>query len=193
MRQIKLDIDFDQTNPVQYKLNLPDTTLVNDNKKLDFMTRRYQQLTNLDLPVLQPEIKSTPRTDLENLEAGSTYYEIADFYTKFNILKTVLVPADDVVIAHSHIADKSISRWCNYTVCVNWYIHNWGTLYQYYENDELIDQFRPDDYTLWAIDLEKQYSTVNLDFTDKTRVHISWLYKNRTLNQVLADWTNTNK
>jgi hypothetical protein len=194
MRQIKLDLNFNQsTPPLQYKLNLPDITLVNDDKKLDFMIRRYQQLIS-ESPVLScPETKLDERTDLRYLEAGSRYFEIQDFYTKFNILKSVIVPADDVLVVHSDPQATSISRWSNYTVCINWYINNWGTIYQYYDQEQLVDQFRPDDFTLWAMDLEQAHQTINLDYTDKTRTYITWLYKNRTLNQVLADWTHHNK
>lgn len=195
MRQIKLDLNFDQRpEPLQYKLNLPDINVVNDNKNLDFMVRRYQQLVNLTAPILTaPSARPTERTDLRYLEAGSKYYEIQDFYTKFNILKSVTVPADDVLLVQSEPQAKSISRWSNYTVCVNWYIQNWGTIYQYYDQEQMIDQFRPEDFTLWAIDLEQAFQTINLDYESNTRIYISWLYKNRTLNQILADWTRPTK
>lgn len=187
--QIKLNLDCDQTDYVQYRLNMPYRGYVNDRPEKDYMTRRYLQLKNLDLPSLLPDIYSTERTDLRELEAGSKYYEIQDFYTKFKLLKSVPIPADDVLIVHSDISAHSISRWSNYHVCVNWYIQNWGTMYQFYDQGTIVDQFRPDDCTLWALDLEQPLQTVNLDSHIQTRTYISWLYKNITINQLLANWT----
>lgn len=187
--QMKLNLDLDQTDYVQYKLNMPYSGCVNDCAEKDYMVRRYLQLKNLDLPSLTPHIHSIERTELRDLEAGSKYYEIQDFYTKFKILKAVPVPADDVLIAHSDVSANSISRWNNYHVCVNWYIQNWGTMYQYYDQSTLVDQFRPDDCTLWALDLTQPFQTVNLDSHTQTRTFVSWLYKNITINQLLAEWT----
>ena len=192
MRQIKLDLDYDQKEYLQYRLNLCPRDIVNDSKEKDFMLRRYQLLdSTVDISTVPTT--STERKDLRLLEAGCDYYEIADFYEKYRILNCILVPADDVVVARSQAGHSSISRWSNYSVSINWYINNWGTLYQYQENNTLVDQFRPDDFSLWAIDLEQGYQTVNPDYASHTRTHISWLYKNRTLNQVLADWTSRNK
>ena len=189
MNQLKLDLILDQNVYTQYKLNLPYQDLVNTDPKKDFMIRRYLQLQNIDVPVTVPDIRSLERTDLKDLEAGASYFEIKDFYQKFDILKSVLVPADDVLIIYGQTNAKRISRWSNYTVSINWYIQNWGTMYQFFQDDQLVDQFRPDDYTLWAIDLNEEYQIVNLDYPNKDRVCISWLYKDCTMNELLADWT----
>lgn len=188
MKQLRLDLDFDQKIHLQYRFPMANTELITDNAAKDSIKRRYHQLVSLDLPLLEPQYH-VERTDLKDLEAGCRYYEIQDFYTKFNILRSVLVPADDVLLVESLTSASSISRWNNYNVCINWYIKSWGSVYHFYEDQEIVDQFRPEDFTLWALDLEQSYKTYNLDFSDKTRIHISWLYKDKTFNQVLADWT----
>lgn len=192
MRQIKLDLDYDQKEYLQYRLNLCPRDLVNDDRAKDYMLRRYQQLDHTVDIATAPE-KSTERKDLQLLEAGCDYYEIADFYEKYRILHSAPLPADDVMIVYSRAGKSSISRWSNYSVSINWYIRNWGTVYQYQEDSSIVDQFRPDDFSCWALDLEQEYQTTNLDYAEHDRVHIAWLYKNRTLNQILADWTGRNK
>lgn len=192
MKQLKLDLDFDQAVYVQYKLNLCLRDIVNDDKQKDYMLRLYQQL-NSDVSIVSEPACSTVRKDLALLEAGCEYYEISDFYEKYRILHSLPVRAHDVFLVKSLPGASTISRWSNYTVSVNWYIRNWGTMYQYQKDNEIVDQFRPDDYSLWAVDLEQPFQTVNLDYPENQRIHIAWLYKNRTLNQVLADWSSLNK
>jgi len=187
--QLKLNLDYDQRIYNQYRLPLVDTNLVNTDSTKDYMTRRYQQLSNFNLPYKSYTHYDEPRTDLTNLEAGCTYYELKEFYEKFNVLHSVIVPADDVLLVKGTTNAQTINRWSGYTVCINWYINNWGTIYQYYKNDNLIDQFRPDDHSLWAIDLEQDYKIINKDYQDESRIFISYLYKNTSLNQVLADWS----
>lgn len=191
--QLRLDLDYDQTEYVQYKLNLVDRNLVSDIANQDYMLRRYQQLHWQDLPTVLPALSNTVRSDLTNLEAGCSYFEIQDFYTKYNTLHALPLPADDVLVVQADCAASSISRWNRYTVAINWYIQNWGSVYQYTEQNQIVDQFRPDDLTLWIVDLEQTYQVINLDNINQNRTYISWLYKDITINQLLANWTSHNK
>jgi hypothetical protein len=193
-KQLTLDLNFDQTPPqVQYQLNLADRNLVTDNHKNDYMIRRYLQVPNLNLPTVCPEHREESRKDLNGLEPGADYYEVKEFYLKHTLLNSLPVPADDVLIARGTAPAKMLPRWNSYTAVVNWYIDNQTTIYQHIEEQEVIDQFIPDNLTLWIISLEYDWTVQSLDQFDRPRTWISWLYKPNTFNQLLANWTSHNK
>lgn len=192
--QLILDLNFNQDPPpVQYQLNLANRNLITDNHKMDYMIRRYLQVPNLNLPTICPEHREESRKDLKGLEPGAEYYEIKDFYEKYNLLHSVLVPADDVLVAKGSTPAKSLPRWSNYTAVINWYINNQTTVYQHLEEQEVIDQFIPDNLTLWIVNLEYDWHIQSLDQLQHPRTWISWLYKPKTFNQLLADWSSHNK
>lgn len=193
MKQLTLELDFVEYTQIQYDFNFITNELISDSKESDYVTRRYYQLSEIELPLTIPNYNKEEILELRNSEAGSKYYEISDFYTKLKLLNTPLVQADDVFIVESNTPNTNLKKLGEYQVCLNWYFHNWGTIYQYFKDNEVIDQFRPDDYTLWALDLSYDCRTINLDFENKTRIYLSWFYKNKSLNELLADWTSNYK